>query len=75
MSFQTPSERRCAYALVASVRDFIDRHGVECCGFLTITFADDLQWTNPKDWAEARRRWKSLIGHNGLSSIVVDRPG
>lgn len=49
------SYRKSAYALELNVRAFIDRFGLDRVGFLTLTFADDVQC--PK---EAQRRFNSL---------------
>jgi len=57
---QTASERRRLFALKSGVTDFINRHGLEKCGFLTLTFADNLRWDNAKDWATANARWNSF---------------
>lgn len=51
----SPSARRTAYALQANVKGFVERHGIERVGFLTLTFADHV--LVPK---EAQRRQNSL---------------
>lgn len=52
------------------IQRFIEEYGIERVGFLTLTFADDLQ-----DLPEAKKRWKSLrtgfIGEIAESFIVV----
>lgn len=68
---QTSSERRRKFTLTAGVIDFVQRYGLERCGFLTLTFADDLQWSNSDEWAEAARRWHKLVRRD-LSSFLVD---
>lgn len=69
---QSSSERRRLYALKNGVVDFITRHGIERCGFLTLTFADNLRWDVAKDWAEAGRRWDGFIHHSEFSAWVGD---
>lgn len=49
------AHRKSAYVLQLNVKSFIDRHGIDCVGFLTLTFADDV-----KDPKEAQRRFNSL---------------
>lgn len=51
----TTAHRKSAYVLQLNVKSFIDRHGIERVGFLTLTFADDVKC--PK---EAQRRFNSL---------------
>lgn len=59
----TPKEfpsaaKRTAFALQLNVAGFVQRHGLERCGFLTLTFADHV--TNPE---ESQRRLNSLMTH------------
>uniref|UniRef100_UPI003B968B6E rolling circle replication-associated protein n=1 Tax=Eikenella corrodens TaxID=539 RepID=UPI003B968B6E len=51
----TTAHRKSAYVLQLNVKSFIDRHGIDRVGFLTLTFADDV-----KDPKEAQRRFNSL---------------
>lgn len=51
----SPSARRTAYALQANVKGFVERHGIERVGFLTLTFAEHI--LDPK---ESQRRQNSL---------------
>ena len=49
------AHKKSAYALQVNVKSFIDYHGIDKVGFLTLTFADDI-----KDPKEAQRRFNSL---------------
>lgn len=53
-----PSARKTALALSINVQAFVERHGIETVGFLTLTFKDHV--TDPK---EAQKRWHSLRTH------------
>ena len=49
------SYKKSSHALELNVKQFIETFGIEKCGFLTLTFADDVQ-----DVKEASRRFHSL---------------
>ena len=49
----TSAQRKTAHAVTMNVIAFVEEHGFDNCGFLTITFADDLTWR------EAQRRFNS----------------
>ncbi len=51
---------RAAVTLEAKIAGMASDYGLEHLGFFTLTFADDLQWTNEADWREAMRRWDSF---------------
>lgn len=53
-----PSAKRTAFALGVNVEAFVNRWGVETVGFLTLTFAEDVQ-----EVKEAQRRFNSLATH------------
>jgi hypothetical protein len=54
----TGSHRRTAHALSENIRGICEEFGVEFCGFLTLTFADDVICIK-----EAQRRFNSLNTH------------
>jgi hypothetical protein len=56
-------QKKTASALAWNVKAFVDRYGLEHVGFLTLTFADDVQ--SPR---EAQRRFNSL-----RSGVLADR--
>jgi hypothetical protein len=62
-SFLQSNHKKTAYALGQNVGSFVDRFGIENCGFLTLTFAEHI--VNPK---EAQKRWHSL-----RSNILKER--
>ncbi|MDO5357469.1 MAG: phasyl DNA replicon protein arp [Conchiformibius sp.] len=49
------SSSKTVYAFQANIESFIAYHGIERCGFLTLTFPDDV-----KDVSEASRRFNSF---------------
>ena len=53
-----PGAAKTAYCLQLEVEAFIERNGLENCGFVTFTFADDV-----RDQKEAQRRKNSLFTH------------
>jgi hypothetical protein len=55
---QTPHHLRAAFALAMNTTGFVDRFGLDYCGFLTLTFADHV--LNVK---EGQRRLHSLATH------------
>jgi hypothetical protein len=47
-----PDQRKTAYGLSANVVQFIGTHGLDNCGFLTITFGGVLTW---REWGTVSR--------------------
>lgn len=53
----TGGHKRSAEVLTLEIKEFINRFGIENCGFLTLTFADDFPGFDMK---EAKKRFHSL---------------
>lgn len=51
----TAYHRRAAFVLEANVKEFVRRFGIQRCGFLTLTFPDQVE-----DFREAQARFNSL---------------
>ena len=54
----SPYHKRSAFALADNVQRFCSLYGIENCGFLTLTFPDNVQ-----DHKEASRRFNSMRTH------------
>lgn len=48
---------KASYSLTENVKYAAHLYGLHRLGFLTLTFADDLQWSRRRDWKEAARRF------------------
>ncbi len=60
------TQRKTAHALYMNVAAFVMMHGLERCGFLTITFAEDLTWE------DAERRFNNYM-RRVLGPLFRDR--
>lgn len=54
----TAYHRRAAFVLEANVKEFVRKFGINHCGFLTLTFPDQVE-----DFREAQERFNSLATH------------
>lgn len=54
----TPYHKKAAHALAENVERFCSLYGIDNCGFLTLTFAENI-----KDHREASRRFNSMNTH------------
>lgn len=57
-TFFTHYEEKSIYILRGNIESMIKHHGVENCGFLTLTFPDNL-----RDFREAQKRFNSLASN------------
>ncbi len=61
---ETSRERKCSFALIENIKNFVGRYGREHCAFFTITSPDEC---HPKEFA---RRWNSFAANHG--QFIVD---
>jgi hypothetical protein len=64
--FLTAAQRKVAHAIYMNVVAFVMLHGLDNCGFFTVTFAEDLSWR------EAQRRLHNYT-RRVLGPLFVDR--